>query len=386
MRLSNLRNLFCFAAATIFLTSLGAQNIVLNVPSPVVIECGDGTTPEDILAIAGSGPVVGVSTTSGTTDCTAAAANMLTFSHSDIVLPSVACMDGMVIISREWTAMDNCGNSESAVQNIMVSDETVPTITCRDITLDVALGGMSTIVPGDIVVSAIDDCSGLSTQAAPEISLSQSEFSLCNGSVQVTAFATDGCGNVGQCSSTVAIVSDCPSSLGCNALVNVSLSYDCEAEIRPSLIVEDANILCPVQVRIYDANDIVIRVTDTSTSPYTFPVLGIDYVGQRWKTEAFFEDCSGNEVSCWGLINVEDKIRPRVTCVPDFEVSCKDNLSNLFTSSSTATICVDGPDQDSNIATATYPLSVSSGSLQPWEVVTAISTSSMLSCNDSMTG
>ena len=386
MRLSNLRNLFCITVATIFLTSLGAQNIVFNVPSPVVIECGDGTTPEDILAIAGSGPVDGVSTTSGTTDCTAAADNMLTFSHSDIVLPSAECMDGIVIISREWTAMDNCGNSESMVQNIVVSDAVAPTITCRDITLDVALGGMSTIAPEDIVVSAMDDCSGLSTQTSPEISLSQSDFSLCNGSVQVTAFATDGCGNRGQCSSTVTIVSDCPTSLGCNALVNVSLSYDCEAEIRPSLIVEDANILCPVQVRIYDANNVVVRVTDTSTFPYTFPVVGVDYVGKRWKTEAFFEDCSGNEVSCWGLINIEDKIRPRVTCVPDFEVSCKDDLSDLLTSSSTAMICVDGPDQDDNIATATYPLSVSSGNLQPWEVVTTISTASMIPCDSAASG
>ena len=386
MSLSKLRTLFFVAVGTVLLAQLKAQNVSFVVPSPVFVNCGDATEPADIIAISGTGPVDGVSTSIGTTDCTSGAPNMLTLTHTDILLPATACMDEAVLISRRWTATDACGTTDERVQTIISRDQVPPTITCRDLTLNATLGGVSTILPGDIVVSATDNCGGSSTQVTPALDVSQSAFSLCNGAVQVTASATDGCGNVATCSSMITMISDCPPSLGCNAEVNVSLAYNCVAEINPSLIIEDRNMLCPIQIRLFDANNILVKKTDATTSPFTFPQVDISFVGQTWKAEAFYTDCSGTEISCWGFINVEDKIRPPVTCIDDFEVSCKDDLSDLFTSTSMAEICVDGPDLDNNIATTTLALTVNSGSVQPWEIVTALNSSANLACVMPMTG
>ena len=358
-----------------------SQNVLFPVMGPVFVNCGDPTEPSDILAITMTGPVDGVSITLGTTDCTAGAANMLTFTHEDQLLPRAACMDELVLIRRRWTATDACGFMLTQEQLIFIRDDVAPTITCQDITVNANLSGMSSISVSDIVISAVDDCQGVGTAGDPVMELSQSEFSLCSGTMNVMASAMDACGNVGECSSTVTVESSCPTSLGCNGQVNVSLSFNCDVEIHPDLIIEDTNMQCPLQVRIFDVHDVLTRVTDTSTFPYTFPVLDASYVGSRWRTEVFYEDCSGAEISCWGWISVEDKIQPPVTCINDFEVSCKDDLSNLFTSSSTAEFCVNGPDLDSDIATTTLAIELSSGSVNPWEVITGVTSTTNLMCS-----
>lgn len=381
MRLSNLRTLCLVAVAALSFTQVKAQDdVFFPIMGPVYVNCGDATDPAAILAITGTGPVDGVTTTNGTTSCAAGAPNMLTYSHTDNVRPRAQCMDELVLIARLWTATDACGFTLTRAQSIYIRDDIAPTITCRDITVNADLSGMSTVTAADVVMSAADDCEGIAMQTEPDITIDQSDFNLCSGEMDVIATAIDGCGNASSCTSVVTIESSCPTSLGCNSEVNVSLSYDCVAEIRPDLIIEDPSMQCPMEVRIYDIYDVLQRVTDTSTLPYVYPVLDASYVGQKWKVEAFYKDCSGTEISCWGWINVEDKIKPPVTCIPDFDVSCKDDLSTLLTSSSTAELCIDGPDIDSDIATSTYSLVLNSGSLNPWEIVTGLTSASIVNC------
>ena len=187
-------------------------------------------------------------------------------------------------------------------------------------------------------------------------------------------------------SGSLSLSAQCPASLGCNDNVQVSLSFFCDAVLSPDLLLEDHNANCLTQVRIYNEFDVLDKITDTSTTPFTYPTVDLSYIGKRWKGEVFYRDDSGTEISCWGYFTVEDKIKPSVTCLDDFTVSCKEDLSELFTSTSTATYCAQLGDLDTDPNTETFKLTSGTTTLKPWEILTGLTANLVVPCGDPGTG
>ena len=96
--------------------------------------------------------------------------------------------------------------------------------------------------------------------------------------------------------------------LVCNDLVNISLDDNCLAQITPDMVLEDLRFESRIRIRIVNSQG--MEVPNPITSAYigqTLTVHAIDFV-------------NGN--SCWGLIKIEDKLPPVITCPVDYTVSC----------------------------------------------------------------
>ena len=109
------------------LTTSCVQVITVDDSTPPVVVCPANTAVEcndDITSGAN-----GVAT--ATDNCDPAPL----IAESDNILPG-ACDDAYTI-ERTWTATDECGNSESCIQEITVDDTTDPIITCaQDVVIE----------------------------------------------------------------------------------------------------------------------------------------------------------------------------------------------------------------------------------------------------------
>ncbi|MGB4847756.1 MAG: HYR domain-containing protein, partial [Saprospiraceae bacterium] len=120
------------------------------------------------------------------------------------------------------------------------------------------------------------------------------------------AFGPNDPGCVQTVSQFVNVVST-PSTVACNDHVQISLGPDCEAEIVPSMILEGA-------VGCYDDYIVEMDVTlPFGNGPWIPAFLTSADIG---KTYAVRVTHLGNGNSCWGTINVEDKIPPTIECRP----------------------------------------------------------------------
>ncbi len=148
---------------------------VVTCPANVTVECGEPTDPSatgDGSAVDGCDPSV-------------------TVSFTDVTTPGV-CPSAQ-IITRTWTATDDCGNTGTCDQTITVTDSTPPTITCpASLTVTSANGACEQAV--EFTPTAADACGTVTVECVPP---SGSAFPI--GTTSVTCTATDDCGNSSSC-------------------------------------------------------------------------------------------------------------------------------------------------------------------------------------------
>jgi len=153
---------------------------LITCPANVMVDCSVPTDPGH------------TGSATATDDCSGVAS----ITHVDTVANGNCA--GSRVISRTWTATDNCGNSSSCVQTINVSDMTPPTIHCPA-AVTANGSGACCIAVNLGTATASDDCSGVTiTNDAP------SQF--CVGNTSVTWTATDGCGNSSTCTQGVKVL------------------------------------------------------------------------------------------------------------------------------------------------------------------------------------
>ncbi len=134
---------------------------------------------------------VGVATTSDNCD------PLPTVTFADVFTADpIGCHTGS--IARTWTSTDACGNADSCVQTITVTDATAPVLTVpADITVPADAGGCDAALdPG--LATAIDDCDG-----APLVTFTRSDgkpgltdpFDVDDSPITIEWTATDCAGN-----------------------------------------------------------------------------------------------------------------------------------------------------------------------------------------------
>ncbi len=92
--------------------------------------------------------------------------------------------------------------------------------------------------------------------------------------------------------------------VNCNDTVNVSLDENCQGVVTADIVLEGGGFN-PLDY------DIVVRDAFTKITIPGSPYVNSSHVGQILEVSAVHK-CSGN--SCWGLLRVEDKLKPKLVC------------------------------------------------------------------------
>ncbi len=201
---------------------------------------------------------------------------------------------------------DDCGNSAACLVDVTVVDVTVPNITCpSNAIIQLDAGECEIIV--STAAQATDNCDVVITYS-PDLT----DF-LPIGLNTITATATDPSGNNAQCSFTIEVVEHVPSSnsLNCNNNINVSLDGDCQAVLNADMLLEGGDYRC------YD--NYCIEILDANGIPHGNS-FDLSDVGQTF--EVTITDCMGSNNSCWGYVNIEEKLLPEIECPADVTISC----------------------------------------------------------------
>jgi hypothetical protein len=122
-----------------------------------------------------------------------------------VCLRPLNCTDNELIV-RTWTATDQCGNSASFVQSIIIADDSPPTLTCpADITkyVENCSEGTASV---SFAATATDNCSSsVVTYDTSGVTIT-SPHTFPFGVTTVNVTAVDGCGNTSNCSFNVNVV------------------------------------------------------------------------------------------------------------------------------------------------------------------------------------
>jgi hypothetical protein len=219
------------------------------------------------------------------------------------------------VITRKWTATDDCGNASSCAQTVTVVDVEDPAIAC----------------PADITVNCEDDSRSSNTGVAtatdncdsdPEISHSTAfADGSCpqEGVITRTWTATDDCGNASSCDQIVTVVDDENPAITCPGDVTVNCEDDRTSAATGKATATDN---CD--------NDVAITEIDSVAAGRCAQE---EVITRKWTAT----DACGNASSCAQTVTVIDVEDPAITCPDDTTVNCEDSRGADNTGVATAT-------------------------------------------------
>lgn len=253
----------------------------------------------------------------------------------DIDFP-VSCSDSPISTPYLWTARDECGNTSTFVQNVMVLDKEgpilqgVPADACNDTSLDEP-------------VTAFDECSNM--EVPVDLTETTETVDGCGEVLTRIWTATDACGNTTTATQQVFFTDDQAPSLSFAHPLLTGLN-DGDEFILP-IGFEFGNPEEP-----YDFGDMAIAITDNCASNL-MPSLSISnmpaedcaaygYLGRVHYTWTVTDPC-GNESKISLFLLYEDTYGPEISGVPDnlllycdapipeppTDVSAKDNYDGI---------------------------------------------------------
>ena len=208
--------------------------------------------------------------------------------------------DQEFVVTRVWTATDDCGNTAICSQTIQVKDNTPPVITCPNVASPIECPDMPDF--GD--ATADDAC-----DPNPTITFDDNNTpGDCDGEYSVTRTwtATDDCGNSSTCSKTISVEDNTPPEITCP---NVVPMVECPG--LPNFGQPTIDDACDPQPGI-----LFTDVTTPGDCPAEYTVT------RTWTTT---DEC-GNSASCSATISVVDIAPPVLVGVPaNITVQCNFN-------------------------------------------------------------
>ena len=217
-------------------------------------------------------------------------------------------------IERTWTATDDCMNTASCLQLIVVQDTTAPVIVCpADITLDCP----SMTNPANTGrPTATDECNN-----PPVITRSDNVLpGACAGTrtIERTWIATDACGNVATCLQLIVVQDTTPPDVTCPA----DITLNCPADTDPS-------------------NTGTATGTDECNNPPAITFFDVTTPGSCPNTPSIQRfwiatDACLNADTCIQLITVQDTTAPVIACPADITIECPMTADTSITGVATA--------------------------------------------------
>lgn len=245
----------------------------------------------------------------------------LVVSHTDQTIP--ICGPGGYKILRTWTVIDYCSNTFTlSVQVIKIEDTTPPVLQSpADITVGTGANSCEATVTLPLA-TATDDCSDLSIEATWDYGTGEGPFSgVALGTHTVIYTATDACGNSSEETINVTVVDDIAPTPICNALIEVNLGFNGEANALAASFDSGSHDNCGIDSVLVSRDGINFNpsisfdCSDVSSTP--IPV------------HLRITDLAGNVNGCTVYARVDDKINPAMTCPPTANLSCSDDIYDL---------------------------------------------------------
>ena len=346
---------------------------VITCPADTTVNCNPAPGNADCLgAIVGIVGSTDVSATGSATATDTCDPNPAVSSSSSVAAGS--CLQEKVI-TRTWTATDNCGNVSSCAQVITVVDDTAPVMTCPD-DLTVNCEDDLTVPAG----SATDNC-----DLAPDIlHPARVAAGSCPQDTVITRTWTtaDDCGNASSCVQIVTVVDNeapvitCPDDTTVECL-SAGSGANCIADLFTVIVSTDpSNTGSATATDNCDSPS--VSYSDTLTAG-TCPQENV--ITRSWTAA---DACGNSSSSCDQVITVVDNTAPTITCPADVTVDCEDDSSSAGTGSASAT---DNCDSD---VTVTESDSVAGGTCAQESVITRTWTATddcgnASSCNQTVT-
>lgn len=212
---------------------------------------------------------------------------------------------------------DPCGISSSCVATVTVLDTIKPTISCKDVTINLQPGecqGRLYYVP-----TATDNCSVAMVIAEDTAKYGSGKF-IDKGVHTVCYMAMDQSGNTSRCCSKITVLGyqGATKALACNDNIQVSLDQNCRATITPDMVLEGGPYKCydeyVVRIQLWTGGAFIDRDPN-------LPGVQLDSrdIGKEFKI-TIVDTATGN--SCWAKATVEDKLAPQITCIASVSISC----------------------------------------------------------------
>ncbi|MBK8514946.1 MAG: hypothetical protein IPL55_01250 [Saprospiraceae bacterium] len=246
-------------------------------------------------------------------------------------------------IARSWFVIDWC-TSESITRNqiIMIKDSKGPQMMCLD-TLRLEAGayfcksGLSEIPQ----LSKILDCNQYTLQYELKdrngfvsnqfIKYQQQKYYLDElpvGIFYLAYIATDLCNNTSTCSTVIQVKDNIAPNVVCKQTIKVSLDGTGRARVMANSFDNGSNDNCGIAAfSVRKMND----KCGFGTAFGAYVDFCCDEIGTTIMVAMEVTDIYGNKNTCMVEVNVEDKLRPVITCPPNITLTCTDNydLKNL---------------------------------------------------------
>ena len=253
--------------------------------STIVIE--DNTAPLIVCQVVVSPIECGTVPSFGTPAVTDGCDVLVDVTFSDVSIPGLCPQEYSV--TRTWTATDDCGNSSNCSSTIIVQDNSAPSISCPIVVSPIACGS----IPDFGLASATDACDVSVTLTFSEIS----NQGTCAQEYSVTRtwLATDDCGNVASCSSTILVNGSTGLLITCPPGVTVPCADQIPA-VNITLVQVSGN--CGA-VTVTHLGDVISNQTCLNNFTLTRTYLATDLCG--------------NTTSCNQVIVVLDNTPPLIT-------------------------------------------------------------------------
>ena len=222
---------------------------------------------------------------------------------------------GARTITRTWTAMDDCGNSNVQTQTITVLDEIPPVISGCPIDVTVQCDNIPSI--GAEFVTYVDNCDPtiIGIAGNEQIIPDPNNPNPCVEDLLIlrTWEATDDCGNTASCTQLVYIIDTTdPIITFCPADATVNCEDDNSSASLGFALATDN---CSMNIDIQESDNVVLN--------------GCDYRYVITRTWIATDECD-NSTSCLQTITVEDNAPPIIDlCPPATVIECDQDTSAL---------------------------------------------------------
>ncbi|MDH7912674.1 gliding motility-associated C-terminal domain-containing protein [Winogradskyella sp. SYSU M77433] len=242
---------------------------------------------------------------------------------------SVGCANGAITVT--FTAIDDCGNSDSVTATYSIVDTVAPVLT---VPADVTIECTEDTSPANTgQATATDDC------ASPSISYSDVETAACGNTKTIirTWTATDACGNTTSANQTITTEDTTPPTFS----VPANLTLECDQDVNDLVFtgdVTDENDNC--------SSNLEATFTDTIVDG---ACAGSFTINRAWSLS---DDC-GNTTALVQTITVQDTTAPEISVPADVTIECTEDSSSNATGSATGTDnCGDVTISQSDVETA----------------------------------
>ncbi|MEK7829454.1 MAG: HYR domain-containing protein, partial [Acidobacteriota bacterium] len=242
------------------------------------------------------------------------------------------CGGGKKIL-RTWTIYDWCLpvqpglNPWACIQVIKIEDTVPPVVVCpAPIVQGSASNGCVaslTLPPANVT----DACSQFTVKVLTPFGVVNGNGGLLLnvpvGVHQITYAATDACGNLGTCTTTLTVKDDSPPVAVCDEHTTVALTADGTAIV--SAVTFDDGSLDNCGIDYFKARRMASSCAPEGVFEDYISFSCCD-VGETIMVAMRVYDKSGNYNECMVEVNVQDKIDPTITCPPDKTVECTEPI------------------------------------------------------------